>query len=67
VFFWNVTDLLRKLGEFKDYYNTARVHRGIAGVTPTERASGPSPARATLTQYGWQQYCRGLFQIPIAA
>ena len=67
VFFWNATDLLRKLAEFKDYYNAARVHRGIAGVTPTDRAGWLSPSRATLAHYGWQRHCRGLFQIPIAA
>jgi putative transposase len=67
VFFWNAADLVNKLVEFNDYYNAARVHRGLAGVTPTEQANGPSPARATLAHYGWQQHCRGLFQIPIAA
>lgn len=66
-FFWNATDLLRKLSEFEDYYDTARAHRGLAGVTPTEQAGKPRRARATLTRYGWQQHCRGLFQIPIAA
>jgi len=67
VFFWNATDLARKLGEFKHYYNAARVHRGLAGVTPAERAGVPSSTRAALDQYGWQQHCRGLFQVPIAA
>jgi putative transposase len=67
VFFWNAADLLRKLDEFKDYYNAARVHRGIVGVTPAERAGMSCPAASTLAQYGWQQHCRGMFQIPIAA
>jgi len=67
VLFWNVRDLTRKLEEFKDYYNSARVHRGLAGVTPTDKADGPSPTRATLPHYGRQEHCRGLFQIPIAA
>jgi putative transposase len=29
-FFWNAGDLARKLDEFRDYYNAARVHRGLA-------------------------------------
>ena len=67
VFFWNAADLLRKLDEFKDYYNAARVHRGIVGVTPAERAGMSCPAASTLAHYAWQQHCRGVFQIPIAA
>jgi transposase InsO family protein len=67
VFFWNVRDLARKLEEFKIYYNAARVHRGIAGITPAERAGRLRPISATLTRYTWQQHCHGIFQIPIAA
>jgi len=66
-FFWNATDLLRKLGEFRDYYNADRVHRALAGSTPARRADAPSPAAAALDHYAWQQRCQGLFQIPIAA
>ena len=66
-FFWNATDLLRKLGEFRDYYNADRVHRALAGSTPARRAHAPSPAAAALDHYAWQQRCQGLFQIPIAA
>lgn len=67
VFFWNVIDLARKLGEFRDYYNAARVHRALAGGTPAQRAGAPAPAPASLDHYAWQQHCRGLFQVPIAA
>ena len=67
VFFWNAADLVRKLNEFKHYYNAARVHRGLAGVTPAELAGVPSSTPAGLDQYGWQQHCRGLFQVPIPA
>jgi putative transposase len=67
VFFWNAADLLRKLDEFKEYYNAARVHRGIAGITRAKRAGTPCPAPGTLANYGWHQHCRGMFQIPIAA
>jgi len=67
VFFCNAADLVRKLDEFKHYYNAARVHRGLAGDTPAELAGAPSSTPAALDQYGWQQHCRGLFQVPIAA
>jgi putative transposase len=67
MFFWNLVDLTRKLGEFRDYYNAHRVHRALAGSTPAQRAGAPSPAAAALDDYAWQQHCRGLFQTPIAA
>jgi transposase InsO family protein len=67
VFFWNALDLTPKLGEFRDYYNAARVHRALAGATPAQRAGAPSPAPASLERYAWRQHCRGLFQTPITA
>ena len=67
MFFWNVIDLTRKLEAFRDYYNGQRVHRALAGATPAQRADAPRPAPAALYHYGWQQRCRGLFKIPIAA
>jgi hypothetical protein len=36
-------------------------------VTPAEWAGVPSSTPAVLDQDGWQQPCRGLFQVPIAA
>jgi hypothetical protein len=67
VFFWNVVDLARKLEAFRDDRDGQRVHRALAGSAPAQRADGPCPAPAALDHYGWQQRCRGLFQIPIAA
>jgi transposase InsO family protein len=67
MFFWNALDLTRKLGEFKDYYNLHRVHRALDGTPPARRADGSTPPPAALAHYNWQQHCRGLFQIPIAA
>jgi transposase InsO family protein len=65
--FWNALDLKRKLEEFRCYYNASRVHRSLKGTTPAQRAGASSPAPAALDRYGWRQYCRGLFQIPVAA
>jgi hypothetical protein len=67
LFFWNAGDLARKLGGVRDYYNAHRVHRALCGVTPAQRAGAPSPAPAALDHYSWQQHCRGLFQVPVAA
>ena len=66
VFFWNAADLARKLEAFRDYYNGHRVHRALAGLTPVQFAGALSPAPAALDHYGWQQHCRGLFELPIA-
>jgi transposase InsO family protein len=67
VFFWNAIDLVRKLEEFKDYYNTRRVHRALAGFTPAQRAGAPARAHSAIEQYAWRQHCRGLFQTPVTA
>jgi len=67
LFFWNALDLERKLQEFRGYYNRSRVHQSLDGNTPNEKAGKPRPASATLTCYGWQRHCNGLFQTPIAA
>jgi len=56
-----------ELGEFRDYYNACRVHRALDGTTPAQRADGSVAARAALNHYDWRQYCRGLFQLPLAA
>ena len=34
VFFWNTSDLERKLADFQAYYNAARSHASLAGNTP---------------------------------
>jgi len=67
VLFWNAVDLERKLAAFRDYYNGHRVHRALAGLTPAQRAGAHCPAPAALDHYGWQQHCRSLFELPIAA
>jgi transposase InsO family protein len=66
ILFWNTTDLARKLEDFRDYYNTHRVHRSLNGTTPAHRAGALSPTPATLDRYAWQPHCRGLFTIPVA-
>jgi transposase InsO family protein len=61
--FWTSTDLERKLNAFSDYYNEARTHRSLDGVTPI-----PSRRRRGVPQsINWQRHCRGLYELPIAA
>ena len=67
VFFWNAVDLARKLGDFRDYYNARRVHRSLDGTPPAQRTAGSAAAPMALDHYVWQQHCRRLFQIPLAA
>jgi len=65
--FWIEMDLQKKLDDFTDYYNNHRVHSSIHGAVPTkfgeERISSPT----TLTKYGWNSLCRGLYQLPVFA
>ena len=67
VFFWNAVDLARKLKEFGVYYNGIRCHQALNGSTPLEKSQEAAPRHASLGRYAWQQHCRGLFQLPVAA
>jgi putative transposase len=67
LFFWTAADLEQKLELFKTYYNSIRVHQGLSGGTPEEKAGSPPPQAAGLEDYRWQSHCRGLFALPIAA
>ena len=67
LFFWTADDLERKLELFKHYYNAARVHQGLSGDTPWEKAGDPTTQAAGLENYRWQSHCHGLFELPIAA
>jgi hypothetical protein len=66
VFFWHAADRARKPEAFRDYYSDHRVHRALAGLTPARFAGALSPSPAALDHYGWQQHCRGPFEIPVA-
>jgi putative transposase len=64
--FWNALDLEHKLREFRDYYNSTRVHQSLSGRTPAEQTGQPRQICAALDSFGWRGHCRGLFQTPIA-
>jgi transposase InsO family protein len=65
--FWNAADLQRKLEFYARYYNNWRVHQGLDGDTPEEKAGSARPEPIGLEDYIWKRHCHGLFELPIAA
>jgi transposase InsO family protein len=65
VLFWNAVDLKRKLTEFQAYYNEVRVHSVLAGYPPKEVGTPASPV--VRQDHRWQLFCRGLYELPVAA
>ncbi|MEI8347218.1 MAG: helix-turn-helix domain-containing protein, partial [Pseudomonadota bacterium] len=66
VLFWGRSDLERKLQDFKEYYNSYRIHSSL-GSTPGDIAEESILSIADIKNYRWKKHCRGLFQTPIAA
>jgi putative transposase len=64
--FWSAHDLRGKLDEFKHYHNRARIHR-VLKRTPEVNGAAPRAGSANLDDYNWANYCRGLYQLPVAA
>jgi hypothetical protein len=62
--FWTATDLENKLRGYQVYHNGCRTHSGRQGATPME--SGANKV-VDISDYRWKKYCRGLFQLPVAA
>ena len=65
--FWNVSDLERKLEDFRQYYNIHRVHTSLGGDTPSEMSGETTLHPATLSHFRWKSHYRGLYQLPVAA
>jgi transposase InsO family protein len=65
--FWTSRELEPKLGQFRDYYNEARTHHGLDGLTPSSTTKTGQNQIANLNYFGWKAHCRGLFELPIAA
>ena len=62
--FWTATDLENKLRDYQAYYNGGRTHSLLDGVTPMKPEGNQV---VDLNDYRWKKYCRGLFQLPVAA
>ncbi len=67
ILFWNSHDLQRKLHEFSEYYNSARVHYSLAGKTPISKYDNIEVGKINLKNYTWKTFCNGKFSIPVAA
>lgn len=67
IFFWNVTDLQRKLDHFKVYFNLNRAHMGIKGLTPNNISTKIISNVINLKCFQWKSHCKALFQLPNAA
>jgi putative transposase len=63
-FFWTATDLENKLREYQHYYNQHRCHTSRNGATPAEAMHSNV---IDIKDYRWNQHCRGLFDLPVAA
>ena len=62
--FWTASDLENKLREYQCYNNENRSHSGWAGGIPMETRGSKV---VDINDYRWKKYCRGLFQLPLAA
>jgi transposase InsO family protein len=65
--FWNERDLHKKLREFSEYYNSARVHYSLAGQTPSEKSANFVTEAINLKTIRWKSFCSERFSIPCAA
>ena len=65
--FWSAHDLERKLHEFQNHYNGARVHRALDGTPPNAGPTAGNKNSACLDHYRWESHCRALYQLPAAA
>ena len=65
--YWNSMDLQRTLDSFRSYYNRIRVHQGIHGEIPDDKAHSKKAQSISLHRFTWESHCNGLFHMPIAA
>ena len=65
--FWNASDLDRKLEDFRQYYNSHRVHTAFVDSTPKEMSGKCINRLADLSQFQWKSNSRGLYKLPAAA
>ena len=67
VLFWNASDLERKLADFRQYYNSHRVHTALDNTAPSDSAGRSVIRRAELGNFRWESHCQRLYQLPVAA
>jgi len=62
--FWTANDLENKLREYQRYYNERRTHSSRGGSSPSATTDQKV---VDINEYRWKRYCRGLFDLPVAA
>ena len=69
IIFFSKRDLQKKLDHFEEYYNEARAHSSLEMRTPREIETETviDKTVVSLNQYRWKSYCRGLYQLAVAA
>jgi len=65
--FWDSVDLEKKLEDFRHYYKAHRIHTSLDGDTPSKFCGETMIRSADLNFFQGKSYCRGLYQLPIAA
>ena len=65
--FFGISDLEKKLEDFKMYYNEGRVHSSLTFLTPGEKAENAHPEVISLENVKWKSYCKGMYKVPMAA
>lgn len=65
--FCNLSDLERKLEDFRQYYNIHHVHTSLGSDTPLVMPGETTLHLTTLSHFCWKSHCRGLYQLPVAA
>jgi hypothetical protein len=65
--FWNSHDLQKKLDAYKEYFNQHRSHSSLNLLTPNQKSASTNKKSTLTDKCQWKSYCRGLFQLAIAA
>ena len=60
-------NLRRKLKKYQEYFNDGCVHYSLNGKVPSQKAGEIEIKKAEISNYRWNSYCHGRFQVPAAA
>jgi putative transposase len=64
--FWNEHDLMKKLNQFKTFYNHHRPHSSINGKSPGQVTDNCIKPILSIKKFSWKTHCNDMFQLPIA-
>ena len=66
LFFWNASDLAKKLYSFQEYYNKHRAHSSLNGELPASIEQNDINI-VSIQNYRWKSHCNNIFNLPVAA